>query len=31
MQSDPGMDTLGLQGMIDNLPQTIDTTFTSNM
>lgn len=31
VQSDPGMDTLGLQGMIDNLPQTIDTTFTSNM
>ncbi len=32
-QSDPGagMDVLGLQGMIDNLPQTVDTTFSSNM
>lgn len=33
LQSDPGagMDVLGLQGMIDNLPQTVDTTFSSNM
>jgi hypothetical protein len=32
-QSDPGagMDVLGLQGMIDNLPQTVDTTFSSNL
>jgi len=31
LQNDPGMDVLGLQGMIDNLPQTVDSTFTSNM
>ena len=30
-QNDPGMDVLGLQGMIDSLPQTVDTTFSSNL
>ncbi|MGB1605186.1 MAG: hypothetical protein ACPIOQ_71300 [Promethearchaeia archaeon] len=31
LQNDPGMDAMGLQGMIDNLPQTVDTTFASNL